>query len=188
MSSRLRLQTRMNPSEPDRFIPTRAVRLFLLFLLGLTMSSCAVINQPEENGYFYPVSRPEDFPREITRVEKLTRYHPDPAVRAKSHLRLAMLYLDYRNPHPDYLRALKELKQYVSMSPDGDKRDEAQTLVVLLSAYENVLVENDEKRRANELLTEQNRALIRENRAFKETIKELKYLDLQLEEKRRQIR
>jgi hypothetical protein len=49
-------------------------------------------------------------------------------------------------------------------------------------------VENDERGRANELLTEQNRALIRENRAFKETIKELKYLDLQLEEKRRQVR
>jgi len=74
------------------------------------------------------------------------------------------------------------------MSPDGDKRDEAQTLIVLLTAYENVLLENDEKRRANELLTEQNKALIRENRAFKETIKELKYLDLQLEEKRKQVR
>jgi hypothetical protein len=188
MIFRLRLQILMKPSEPTRFIQNGAIRLFLSVLLGLSMNGCAMINQPEEDNYFYPVSRPEDFPREITRVEKLTRYHPDPAVRAKSHLRLAMLYLDYRNPHPDYLRALKELKQYVSMSPDGDKRDEAQTLIILLSAYENVLVENDERGRANELLTEQNRALIRENRAFKETINELKYLDLQLEEKRRQVR
>ena len=188
MISRPGLQKPMKPSERAGFIPIGAIRLFLLFLLGLIMSGCAVINQPEEDGYFYPVSRPEDFPREISRVQKLTRYHPDPAVRAKSHLQLALLYMDYRNPNPDYLRALKELKQFVSMSPDGDKRDEAQTLIVLLSAYENVLLENDQKRRANELLTEQNKILIRENRAFKETIKELKYLDLQLEEKRKQVR
>jgi len=80
MVSRIGLQTPMKPSERTGFITIRTIRLFLLFLLGLTMSGCAVINQPEEGAYFYPVSRPEDFPGEISRVQKLTLYQiPPPA-------------------------------------------------------------------------------------------------------------
>jgi len=163
-------------------------KLFLFLFTGLIISSCTATYETERDNFFYPVSNSEGFPGEIARLEKIGRYHPDPSIRAKVHLRLALLYLNHKNPNPDYRRALEELKQYVSMDPGGDKKDEAQSLLVLLQKLEKAQKETEERKRAIQILTRENDLLAEENQKMRETIKEMKSLDMQLEEKRKQIK
>ncbi len=58
-----------------------------------------------------------DFPREISRLERNARYHPEISARVRAHLDLAFLYLDHRNSRPDYARALQEMMEFVSLDP-----------------------------------------------------------------------
>ena len=156
------------------------IKLFLLLFTGLMISNCAPKNTAviEKDSVFYPVLYPQYFPKEIARVEKIVKYHPDPSIRAMAHLQLVLLYTNYKNPNPDYIRALEELKTYMALERDGGKTEEVQNLLALLSEIEKVVKENEEMKKSIDFLTEQNQRI-------KKTIQELKDLDLQIEEKRR---
>ncbi|HXG30730.1 MAG TPA: hypothetical protein VNK81_03720 [Thermodesulfobacteriota bacterium] len=169
-------------------IPNSIFEFFVLLFTVFAISGCAAGYKTERDGLFYPVSNPDDFPEEITRLENIGRYHPDSSIRAKAHLRLAMLHLSHKNPNPDYRKALEELKIYVSMDTDGDKSDEAQSLIVLLKKLEKAQKENEERKRVIRVLTRENSILAEENQKMKETIKEMKSLDMQLEEKRKRVK
>jgi len=161
---------------------------FASLFLALTLSSCIPRHEFHRDKLSYPVSSPEDFTREIDRMEKLARFHPDKSVRAEAHLRLAMLYLHDENPGLDYSRALEELKKYKSLSSNGDNKNEIRGLLALLQKFERVMEQNKEKERAIQALTREKRILIRENQQIKETIDELKDMDVRIEEKRREIK
>ena len=69
---------------------------------------------------FQELKRPEgekELSQETSRLEKLTREPPKTSVRARSHLQLAFLYVNYRNPQLNYHRALQEMESYLSLAP-----------------------------------------------------------------------
>lgn len=160
-----------------------AIKLFVFLFIWLLITNCAPKHTSliEKESVFYPVLYPQDFPKEIARLEKLVKYHPEPSIRTMAHLQLVLLYSHYKNPNPDYLRALEELETYMALDPDGGKTEEVQNLLALLRELERVVKENEEMKMSIELLIEQNQRV-------KKTIQELEDLDLQIEEKRRKIK
>jgi len=159
------------------------IKLFVFLFIWVMIANCARMRSPliEKDSVFYPVLYPQYFPKEIARVEKILKYHPDPSIRAMAHLQLVLLNTNYRNPNPDYIRALEELKAYIALDPDGGKTEEVQNLLALLREIEKVVKENEEMKGNIRLLTEQNQQI-------KKTIQDLKDLELQIEEKRRKNR
>ena len=160
----------------------------------------------------HTLKKPEgeiDFLKESSHLEELAREHPEASVRAQSHLGLALLYVDYTNPHLNYIRALQEMEGYFSLSPDKAQPADLQNWLA-------VLRETNRLRRDKTEMAEQNRALqiyierlqtslekaqesnkglrdevagLREmNLRMKETIERLKTLDRQMEEKRRLVK
>ena len=159
------------------------IKLFVFLFIWVMIANCARMRSPliEKDSVFYPVLYPQYFPKEIARVEKILKYHPDPSIRAMAHLQLVLLNTNYRNPNPDYLRALEELKAYIALDPEGSKNEEVQNMLALLSEIEKIVKENEEMKESVRLLTIQ-------NQRAKKTIQELKDLDVEIEEKRRKIR
>ncbi|MBI2487729.1 MAG: hypothetical protein HYW01_12460 [Deltaproteobacteria bacterium] len=159
------------------------IKLFVFPFIWIMITNCAQMRSPliENDSVFYPLLYTQYFPKEIARVEKILKYHPDPSMRVMAHLQLVLLYTNYKNPNPDYLRALEELKTYMALDPDGGKTEEVQNMLALLCEMEKTVKENEEMKRSIRLLTEQNQQI-------KKTIQELKDLDLQIEEKRRKIK
>ncbi len=172
----------------NTFLSKNVLTFFASLWLLLILPSCIPKYGSDMDKLSHPVSSPEDFRREIDRMEKLARFHPDTSVQAEAHLKLAMLYLHDENPRLDYLRALEELKKYKSLSPDEENKNEIHGLLVLLLKFEKVIEQNEENARAIKTLTRENRILIRENQKIKQTIDELKDMDVKIEEKRREIK
>ncbi len=157
---------------------------------------------------YAPPKPAEDFSQETTRLEKQSTDPEYASTRAQTHLQLAWLYLDHRNPKADYGRALKEFEAYRLLTPDGAKNDEIQNWLSILwelevrtkqniQLQEQILAitkEMGEGRRVleqlgkmNKKLQEDRQKLQENNMRLKETIKKLKTLDRQIEERRRSI-
>lgn len=156
------------------------------------------------------IPKPEDFPITITRWETITKEHTDAAKKATAHLWLALLYSHYKNLNPDYLMALNELETYVNLDKEHSNADEIQNLLALLrslkaageenkmlkSEQEHLPQENQEKLKSelerfskeNQELKIKMEQLIKENQEIKKTVEELKHLDINIEEKRRQVK
>ncbi len=172
--------------------------LLLLFVAGCTPN--------------HTLKKPEgeiDFLQETSHLEKLAREHPEAPVRAQSHLQLAFLYVDYRNPHLNYVRALQEMEEYLSFCPDKTQPADLRNWLAVLRetnrlsrdkaemAEQNRALQNYIERLHNSLekAQESNKGLrdevagLREmNLRMKETIERLKTLDRQMEEKRRLVK
>ena len=140
------------------------VQSFCIFLLLIFAVSCSLqgLKKPEGEKEFF---------QETCRLERLAHSHPDVSVRARSHLKLAFLYANYRNPQLNYNRALQEMEIYLSLAPtEGQGEDFNNWLAVLKEVGK---------------LQKANRDLREEVGSLKETIDRLKSLDRQMEEKRR---
>lgn len=140
--------------------PNRVIALLILLLLGFVTFSCAPPH------LIYPVLKTEGFSKDIVKLEEIIQKEVDVSIVTKAHLELALLYLHYKNPSHDYFKALQELEIYTSLSPSG-KTDEIQNLLTLLREVKRLADENQE--------------LIK-------TVEKLKHLDINIEEKRRQVK
>jgi hypothetical protein len=133
-----------------------------------------------------------DFLQEISRLEKISREHPVPSVRAQCHLQLAFLYVEARNPHLNYTRALEELRIYLSLSSEKGHTTDVENWLAALREIDHLRTDkielaerNRTLRASNEKAQEMNKNLRDEAVKLKETIEKLNYLDRQLEEKRK---
>ena len=141
------------------------------------------------------IPKPEDFPIAITQWETIAQEHTDVAKSATAHLWLALLYSHYKNLNPDYLMALNELETYVNLDKEHSNADEIQNLLALLRSLKAAGEENKRLASEREHLPQENQEmkikmeqLIKENQEIKKTVEELKHLDINIEEKRRQIK
>lgn len=145
-----------------------------IFLLLVFMVSCSLqaLKKPEDEKEFF---------QETSRLEKLAREHPRKSVRARSHLQLAFLYVNDRNPQLNYTRALQEMENYLSLAPGGAQTDELRNWFAVLKEIGKLQTSLEKVQRVNKSLRE-------EVAGLKETIERLKTLDRQMEEKRSLIK
>jgi predicted nucleic acid-binding Zn-ribbon protein len=141
-----------------------------IFLLLFFVASCNL----------QTVKRPEgekEFLQETSRLEKRASEHPETFARAQSHLQLAFLYVNYRNPQLNYTRALQEMESYLSLAPAKEKTDDVQNWLA-------VLREVGKLQTGMERMQKQNKSLRDEVAGLKETIEKLKSLDRHIEQRR----
>ncbi len=136
--------------------------VFLLLFFVVGCSGTLLQKKPEGE---------KEFLQETRRLEKLARDHSDPSVRARSHRKLAFLYVNYRNPQLNYARALQEMEIYLSLAPTETKGEDFNNWLAVLKEIGK--------------LQKANRNLREESASLKETIDKLKSLDQQMEEKRK---
>lgn len=150
-----------------------------------------------------------EFLQEISRLEKLAREHPDTSVRAQSHLRMAFLCVDHRNPRLNYTRALQEMDSYLSLSPPKKQKDNFQNWLGVLREMDHLRKDRIEMEKKNQGLqthiekTQTNLEKVQKanvnlrdevvtlkeiNSKMTETIEKLKSLDYLMEEKRSLIK
>ena len=149
-----------------------------IFLLLFFMVSCSVkhtMKKPEGK---------KEFSREASRLQKLTREHPRRIIRAQSHLHLAFLYVNHRNPQLNYTRALQEMESYLALSPAKEQTEDFQNWLAILQAFEKLQTRLEEIREANKSLHDEVAGLKEMNRKMTATIERLTNLDRQIEEKR----
>jgi len=143
-----------------------------IFLLLFLMVGCSLnLAQKKPEGE-------KEFLEETCRLEKLARDHPETSVRAQSHLKLAFLFVNYRNPQLNYTRALQEMESYLSLVPAKGQTDDFKNWLSVLKETEKLQTGLEKAQKAN-------RSLREEVAGLKETIERLKSLDRQMEEKRR---
>ncbi len=130
----------------------------------------------------------KEFLRETSRLEKLAREDPDPSVRAKSHLKLAFLYVNSRNPRLNYTRALQEMEIYLSTSPAEAQRDDFQNWLAVLKEVDRERTEIKKLRANLKTVRDTNENLDNKVTDLQEMIEKLKDLDFQAEEKRNLIK
>jgi len=151
----------------------------------------------------------KDFFQETSRLEKLAREDPATSVRANSHLKIAFLFVNSRNPQLNYSRALQELECYLSMLPAKAQRDDFQNWLAALREMDSLSKYGIEIKKKNQSLRAQGDKLqagmekiqktnihlrdevvtLKEtNSKMIETIERLKILDYQMEEKRSLIK
>ncbi len=136
-----------------------------VFLLLFFIAGCSLMlahKKPEGD---------KEFLQETSRLEKLAHDHPDVAVRARSHRKLAFLYANYRNPQLNYARALQEMEICLSLAPAEKQGEDFNNWLAVLKEIGK--------------LQKANRNLREEVASLKEMIDKLKSLDRQIEEKRK---
>jgi len=163
-----------------------------IFLLLFFVASCSLqtVKKPEGEKEFY---------QETSRLEKRAREHPETSVRAQSHLQLALLYVNYRNPQLNYTRALQEMESYFSLTPGKAQTDEVQNWFAVLKEVGKLQTGMERMQKVNKSLRDEevgklqselermqkvNKSLRDEVAGLKETIEKLKSLDRQIEERR----
>lgn len=165
------------------------------FLIFFTVGCTLNVGLKEPNGE-------GDFLLETLRLEKLSREDPSPSIRAKSHLQLAFLYVNSRNPQLNYSRALLEMESYLSMSPGKVQKDDFQNWFSVLKELDRVRKDKKEMEEENQDLQtrieelrismgkvqEANKGLRDKVANLQGVIEKLKNLDYQMEEKRDRIK
>ncbi len=141
-----------------------------IFLMLFFIASCSLqtLKRPEGEKEFF---------QETSRLEMRAREHPETSVRAQSHLQLAFLYANYRNPKLNYARALQEMESYFSLTPGKAQTDDVQNWFA-------VLKEVGKLQTGMERMQKVNKSLRDEVTGLKETIEKLKSLDRHIEQRR----
>jgi hypothetical protein len=141
-----------------------------IFLLLFFVASCSLQTAKRPEGE-------KEFFQETSRLEKRASEHPETSARAQSHLQLAFLYVNHKNPNLNYTRALQELESYFSLTPGKAPTDDVKNWFA-------VLKEVGKLQTGMERMEKVNKSLRDEVAGLKETIERLKNLDRHMEERR----
>lgn len=166
----------------------------VLFMLLFT-NQCANTNRALMNDYLFSATyyeygslRPYEFQNEIERLQKSIQEMPDTPDAAKAHIQLAFLYSHYRNPAPDYSRALQQLETYVLSDTKGGRQDYVQNWLRMLKEISAAAVANEDLNGKMEQMKKDTARLEKENAEMKEKLEKLKHLDIELEQKRKLVK
>ena len=148
-----------------------------IFSLLFFMVSCSLqgVKKPEGE---------KEFSQKTIRLEKLAHEDPKVSVRAQSHLLLAFLYMDHRNPQLNYSRALQEMESYRSLAAAEAQTDDIQNWLSILKEVGKLQTTLEKVQKANKSLQDEVAGLKEMNNKMRETIEKLTSLDRQMEEKR----
>lgn len=148
-----------------------------IFLLFFFVVSCSLQELKKPEGEM-------EFSQETTRLGKLAREDPKASVRAQSHLLLAFLYVNHRNPRLNYNRALREMESYLSFATADAQTDNFQNWLAVLKEVGELQTSLEKVQKANKSLHDEVAGLKEMNNKMRETIERLTSLDRQMEERR----
>ena len=148
-----------------------------IFLLFFVMASCGLQEMKKPEGE-------KEFSQKTVHLGKLAHEDSKASVRAQSHLLLAFLYVNHRNPQLNYNRALQEMESYLSLAPGEAQTDDIQNWLAVLKEVGKLQTTLEKVQKANKSLHDEVAWLKEMNNKMRETIERLTSLDRQMEEKR----
>lgn len=157
----------------------KVIKLLILLLALIMLSQCAGAHK--EGIPSYSKVKPDNLSNDIRRLEEIVKNNTDSSMLAEAHFQLALLYSSYKNPNPNYQQALKELEAYISLSPSGEVSEGIQNLLSILRELDKTIEDNKK-------IKQQNSLLIRESKELKESVEQLKNLDIKMEEKKKKVK
>ncbi len=178
----------------------RLWRLLLFLVLVIFLTGCSLK---------YTSQSREDLSRDTLHLEEMIENYGADSVHANTHLQLARLYANCKNPKMDYKKALRQFETYRSLAPEEAKKDEIQNWLSILRALGRSQKELQQKQETISLLTGENaerkmeleqqmkktqklqaniEKLQDSNARLKKTIEGLETLDLRIENKRRSVK
>lgn len=158
---------------------------------------------PRESPFTPGNLQPEEIPGEISNLALISLDPQNPeAERAEALRRMALLHLAARNPARSLALAAKAQTDYLNLLPPGPSRQEGEIWLALVSeglAGEQLLLRQSQKNRKkegaltdlgeeNQRLAQKLDALEKLNANLKEDIERLKFIDLSMEKKRKNLR
>ena len=145
------------------------ILLLIFYVAGCSLQE---VKKPEGESGFY---------QETCRLEKVARETSRASVRAQSHLKLAFLCVNHRNPRLNYSRALQEMESYLSLAPAETQRDDFQNWLAVLKEVGKLQSGLEKEHKANKSLRDEAAGLKEMNNKMRETIERLTSLDQQME-------
>lgn len=160
----------------------KKARLLLILGFLFLVPGCATPPPDTQGSFLIPLTAPTDFPAEIARLQQVAdSYSSGATIQTMPHLELALLYSHYKNPHPDYDKAIEELETFIFLDATHGNSEQVQNFYNMLKQLQEAKNQNKDMRASVQLLSE-------ENQRLKQTLEELKKLDRQVEGKRRSMK
>ncbi len=188
-----------------RGILAQALSLAVL-AAGLASDGCSLFRtlapSPPPLQEDFSTLRPEDFPAKIRQLEDLAEHDPSASVRTRALFYVALAHLHYRNPAPDYPKAVQYLEKHIALETARRDIDEVVALKSIVQLLEVALQEREKLARDYAQLKQQYdrtnkngdslaktiESQKKQIESLKQTIKELDTVQQEIEKKRRGIR
>jgi chromosome segregation ATPase len=116
---------------------------------------------------------PADFPEKIEQLEEIAQNHKSEHVRTRAVFYLALAYLHYNNPSPDYSEAVKYLDEYITLDSDDKDIDEIVAWKSTLVTLNNCLQEYEKLEKSYAQLKQKYESENKDNEALNGQIKDL---------------
>jgi outer membrane protein assembly factor BamD (BamD/ComL family) len=186
-----------------------AIRLvtFLVIIVALLSSgNCSLF---KTHGPAPPLLRedfslldPNAFPEKIKQLEDLSQNDKNVSVRTRALFYLALAHMHYKNPSPDYSKAVQYLDKYIALESNRQDIDEIVAWKSVVHTLDSALRECERLQKSNTQLKLQydrankdreSLAKVIENQkkemeSLKKTIKELDTVQQEIEKKRKAIK
>jgi DNA mismatch repair ATPase MutS len=125
------------------------ITLLIAMVALLSSGSCSLFKSlgpaPPPLQEDFSTLRPEDFPAKIKQLEEISQHDKSASVRNRALFYIALAHVHYKNPSPDYSKAVQYLDKYIALEPkrkDGDEivawKSVAQTLDTSLQQHEKL--------------------------------------------------
>jgi outer membrane protein assembly factor BamD (BamD/ComL family) len=145
---------------------------------------------------------PEDFPEKIKQLEEISQTDKSMSVRTRALFYIALAHMHYKNPSPDYSKAVQYLDKYIALESDNKDIDEVVAWKSTLRTLDSSLQEQEKLKRTYAQLKQQyNRAnkeindlgqviekQKKEIERLKEIIKKLDAVEQEIEKKKKGIK
>jgi chromosome segregation ATPase len=193
-----------------------AIYQVIFFIIVAALSSSGGCSLFRAHGSSPPVLRedfshlaPEDFPAKINQLEEISQNNESMSVRSRAIFYIALAYMHYNNPSPDYSKAAQYLDKYIALESANQDIDEIVAWKFALQALDRSLREYEKLEKSYAQLKQQydrankNRESLnkkindlgqeienqkKEIASLKETIKKLDAVQQEIEKKKRGIK
>jgi len=150
----------------------------------------------------FSLLNPQDFPDKIKLLEEISQNHKDMSVRTRALFYIALAHMHYKNPSPDYSKAVQYLEKYIATQSDNKDRDELVAWKSTVQALDSALRENEKLEKSYAELKQQYEGVNKKIRdlgqviekqkkeidGLKETIKKLDAVEQEIEKKKKGIK
>ena len=186
-----------------------------LVLVGILLSSgsCSLFRNQEPASpplqEDFSLLAPEAFPQKIKQLEDISQYDKNLSTRTRALFLIALAHMHYKNPSPDYPKAVQYLDKYIALKSDKKDIDEMVAWKYTLQALDSSLREQGQLEKSYAQLKQQydrssrntgsldkkindlGQVIERQKKEIenlKETIKKLDTVQQEIEKKRRGIK
>jgi len=171
----------------------------VLVIAALSFSGgCMLFKKPEVAPAIlredFSLLEPEEFPEKIKQLEEIAQNHESVSVRTQAYYYVAVAYMHYNNPAPDYTQALKNLDEYITRDTENATIDEVAAWKAILLSLVNSMGEIRKLEQSHAQLKQQysradkdRKDLNRQIEDFSQTIERQKKEILSLEDKIRKL-